>query len=489
MLYPDACMSLPLQQIGDVTWEIPREAAAGMRVPGRFYANAALLDLIRRDNALQQIVNVAHLPGIVAYALGMPDLHWGYGFPIGGVAATDPEAGGVVSPGGVGYDINCGVRLLATRLTAREVQPRLEDLLTRLVRDVPCGLGEGATRSLNRGQLETVLREGVPGAVRLGLARQVDTSRIEEGGRMDGADPSAVSERARERGQAQLGSLGAGNHFLEIQEVDEVYVPAVARVFGLDQGTIAIMIHTGSRGFGYQVCDDSLRSLRDAPRRYAIGIPDRQLVCAPVESPEGRAYLAGMRCAANYAFANRQILADAAEDGIAAVLGTSSQDLGCRLVYDVAHNIAKIEVHRVGGETRTLCVHRKGATRAFPPHHPDVPEAYAETGQPVVVPGDMGRYSFVLAGADGAMNETFGSVCHGAGRLMSRSEAQRRGNYGQLMKLMDERGIILKARGKRTAVEEAPMAYKDVADVVDVVERAGLATKVVRLRPLAVMKG
>ena len=464
-------------------------AKSGMRVPGRVYASEKLLPHVLRDNALDQVANVAFLPGIQKYSLAMPDIHWGYGFPIGGVAATAPDEGGVVSPGGVGYDINCGVRLLRTHLTQKDVAPRMRELVTQLFRDVPCGLGSKSDLHLSRSDEKQVITRGARWAVEHGYGDAEDLDYIEENGCMADAEASSITERALERGSGQLGSLGSGNHFCEVQVVDEVYDERAANVMGLFLGGITLVIHCGSRGFGYQVCDDYLRVLAGAPAKYGIHLPDRQLVSAPVNSPEGQEYLASMRCAANYAFANRQVLAAKAEKAFLHALHTSPRELGMELVYDVPHNIAKFEEHTVNGVTRKLCVHRKGATRSFPPGHPLVPARYREVGQPVLVPGDMGRYSFVLAGLPGAMEQTFGTVCHGAGRTMSRSQVKRELRFEDLRREMEERGVVMMSQGRGTAVEEAPMAYKDVSDVVDVVHGAALAKKVCRLRPLGVVKG
>ncbi|NQU11350.1 RtcB family protein [bacterium] len=460
-----------------------------MRVPGRIYASEPMLKHVIGDNALEQVANVAHLPGIQKYSLAMPDIHWGYGFPIGGCCATDPEAGGVISPGGVGYDINCGVRLLRTNLTQAEVTPRIRELVAQLFRDIPCGLGRGSDLKLSVGDEKDCLRDGAGWAVAHGFGAADDLEYIEEQGCLAGAEPTRITHRALERGKGQLGSLGSGNHFIEVQVVDEIYDPRAAAVLGLAAGHVTTMIHCGSRGFGYQVCDDYLRVLRDAPRKYGIDLPDRQLVSAPVHAEEGQEYLAAMRCAANYAFANRQVLTAKADRAFQHALRISPRELGWELVYDVPHNIAKLERHQVDGQTKTLCVHRKGATRAFPPGHPLVPARYRDVGQPVLVPGDMGRYSFVLVGTATAMEQTWGTVCHGAGRMMSRAQAKRQFSFQDLQRTMAERGVVMMAQGRGTAVEEAPWAYKDVADVVEVCHQAGLARKVARLRPIGVVKG
>jgi tRNA-splicing ligase RtcB len=477
-----------LRQVGECLWEVPK--AGAMRVPGRVYADERLLEHIRQEKALDQVANVAHLPGIVSWSLAMPDIHWGYGFPIGGVAATDPAQGGVVSPGGVGYDINCGVRLVTSKMTRDEVRPRVRDLVKALFQDVPCGLGShGAIGKLTRKDLAAVMAEGAEWAVRKGLGSETDLEHTEEGGRMRLADPAAVSERAVERGLDQVGTLGSGNHFLEIGWVESVYDAKAASAFGLAEGTVTVMVHSGSRGLGYQICDDSLEVMQRAVTKHGIALPDRQLACAPVESPEGKRYLAAMACAANYAWANRQVIMVLATRAIAKTLGSTPERLGLRLLYDVCHNIAKLERHEVGGEKRLLCVHRKGATRAFPAGHPEVPSAYRGVGQPVLVPGDMGRESYVCVGTERAMGGTFGSTCHGAGRVLSRAKAKQAASGRRLDEELSEMGVFVMAEGRGTLAEEMPYAYKDVAVVVDVMEKAGIARRVARLKPMGVMKG
>ncbi len=477
-----------LKRIDDVTWEVPRQG--GMRVPGRVFADAELLEHIRREKCIDQVVNVAHLPGIVRYSMVMPDAHWGYGFPIGGVAATDPSADGVISPGGVGYDINCGCRVMSTTLDYESIKPKVDQVVHQLYRDVPCGVGSsGAIRKLSVGELKRVLAEGARWSLEHGMGSAADLERTEEGGAMDRADPDALSDRALERGRNQLGTLGSGNHFLELGVVDEVYDTVAADAFGLKKGAMTVMVHSGSRGLGYQVCDDSLTTMMHAVEKYGISIPDRQLVCAPVESPEGQRYYGAMAAAANYAWANRQIIMTLAERALLRALGIGPHDLGMQLVYDVCHNIAKLEVHEVEGEQKTLCVHRKGATRSFPAGHPSVPAPYAEVGQPVLIPGSMGTASYVCAGNPQAMDKTFGSACHGAGRMMSRSKAIKASRGRSIARELLDRGIVVQARGKKTLGEEMPEAYKAVGSVVDVVERAGICRKVVRIRPFGVIKG
>jgi len=476
---------MELQRISDWLWELPVSHKSGMRVPGRVYASETMLRRAMDDNALEQVANVATLPGIQKYSLALPDIHWGYGFPIGGCAATDPAEGGVISPGGVGYDINCGVRLMRTNLQRADVVDRINDLVAQLFREVPCGLGEGSDLDLSLADEKACIREGAVWAVNHGFGKPEDLDFIEERGCLEGAELSGITQRALERGAGQLGSLGSGNHFLEVQVVDEVFDREAAEVMGLFLGQVTVMIHCGSRGFGYQVCEDSLKAMRSAPAKYGIHLPDRQLACAPVESPEGQEYLAAMRCAANYAFANRQVLMAKAARALERALRISPRELGMELVYDVPHNIAKMERH--GG--KLLCVHRKGATRAFPPGHESLPARYRGIGQPVLVPGDMGRCSFLLVGTATAMQETFGTVCHGAGRMMSRAAAMKHGSMADLRRKMEEAGVTFLAHGKGTALEEAPWAYKDVSEVVEVCHQAGLARKVARLRPLGVIKG
>jgi len=481
-----------LRQIDDHRWLIAREG--NMRVDGLVYADRALMEDIRGDDAIRQVANVACLPGIVKHSIGMPDIHWGYGFPIGGVAAFDPDEGGVVSPGGVGYDINCGVRLLRCNVTLDEARSRMSDLMNQVDRDIPSGVGEGYRReakTLSHSDVRAVLERGAAWAVDRGLGTDDDLAHIEGGGTLDGADAEQVGERAVERGRPQLGTVGSGNHFVEIGHVDEVYDSDVAAKLGLERGTVTVFIHSGSRGLGHQVCSDFLDVMQEAVRRYDIELPDRQLACAPLTSPEGKRYLGAMAAAANYAFANRQVMAHRVREAFARVLDRRWEDMEFRLVYDVAHNNAKWERHEVDGRERRLCVHRKGATRAFPPGHPDLPPAYRETGQPVLIPGDMGRYSYVLVGTEGAYRETFGSSCHGAGRRMSRTQAKKsvKADRRDLKREFAERGIEVRAASFATVAEEIPEAYKDVAEVVDVVDAAGIGRKVCRLRPLGVLKG
>jgi tRNA-splicing ligase RtcB len=460
-----------------------------MLTDGIVYANRAMMDDLRNDQSLEQVKNVAHLPGIAGASMAMPDIHWGYGFPIGGVAAMDAEAG-VVSPGGVGYDINCGVRLLRSSLTRDDVAPRLEAVVAQLYRNVPTGVGaHRRDLKLSAGDLRYVLSEGAAWAVKRGLGWQSDLDRIEERGVLPNANPDLISARALERGQTQLGTLGSGNHFAEVQYVAEIYDPAVADAFGLFPDQITVMIHSGSRGLGHQVCDDHLRVMIAAARKYGIQLPDRQLCCAPIPSPEGQAYLAAMAAAANFAFANRQVMAHWVRESVGAALGIPPARTGMDVVYDVCHNIAKFETFDVNGVLRRMCVHRKGATRAYPPNHPHTPSVYRQVGQPVLIPGDMGRYSYVLVGTDRAYRESWGSTCHGAGRRLSRSEAKRQVAGRAVFEEMQQRGVVVMAAGKATVAEEMPEAYKDVANVVGVVHDAGLSTRVAQLRPIGVIKG
>ena len=464
---------------------VPRQGA--MRVDGLIYADDTLMAGILEDRAVEQVAHVAMLPGIVGRSIAMPDIHWGYGFPIGGVAAFDVRDG-IVSPGGVGYDINCGVRLLATSIEHRSIAPDLPRLADVLFRNLPSGVGSARSDLRVGGRdLEDVLTRGARWAVERGFGEPADLARIEAGGALAGADPEQVSERARQRGARQLGTLGSGNHFAEVQVVSEVHDEPAARRLGLVAGHLVVSIHSGSRGLGYQVCDDFLKRMLRAAARYGIDLPDRQLCCAPIDSDEGRAYLGAMAAAANFAFANRQVMAAWVRRSLEE-LGLRPDEHRVRTVYDVCHNIAKFEKHQVEGEPRQLLVHRKGATRAFGPGHPELPEEYRDLGQPVLIPGDMGRYSFVLLGCEGS-REAFGSACHGAGRCLSRAAAKKAARGRAVVRELEDRGILVRAAGARTVLEEIPEAYKDVADVVGAVEGAGLARPVARLRPLIVVKG
>ena len=465
-------------------YELPKRGS--MRVPGRIYASPELMESQKVDEAVEQVRNVAHLPGIVGYSLAMPDFHWGYGFPIGGVAAFDLEEG-VISPGGVGYDINCGVRIVRTDLDRADVQPKLRDLVRNLFSAIPAGVGsDGAIPTPKHDDAEAIVTQGAKWAVYHGYGTPDDLDHIEDGGLYPGADPRAASDRAFSRGMPQVGTLGSGNHFLEVQVVDKIFRKDVADRFGLKVGTVCFSIHSGSRGFGYQVCEDSLKAMIRTSQEYGIALPDRQLCCAPLRSPEAKRYLAAMACAANFAWVNRQVMTAITRRVFAQTLAVPEESLGARLIYDVCHNIAKIEEH--GG--RKLCVHRKGATRAFPPGHPALPEAYRDLGQPTFIPGDMGRASFLLIGQEGSMRETFGSSCHGAGRAHSRTAMKKMMQGRNLLKDLEEnRGVIVMAHGRDSVAEEMPEAYKDAGLVVDVMEQAGVTSTVARLIPIGCIKG
>jgi tRNA-splicing ligase RtcB len=478
----------PLERIDEVRWRIPRDEARAMRVDGLVFADDSLIRPLRDDPALVQVADVATLPGILGASLAMPDVHWGYGFPVGGVAAMDARDG-VISPGGIGFDINCGVRLLRSDLAEGDVRPRLAALADALFAAVPSGVGARLGRKLRGEELEAVLVEGAAWAVARGHGTEDDLARTEESGRLAGADPSAVSSRARERGADQLGTLGSGNHFLELQVVDRIDDPITAAAFGLERGTVTVMVHCGSRGLGHQVCTDHVATMDAALPRYGIQLPDRQLACAPLGSPEATAYLGAMAAAANFAWANRQLIVDHVRAALERVLGAPAASLGLRQVYDLSHNIAKLETHQVAGRDRRVCVHRKGATRAFPAGHPDVPEPYRAVGQPVLIPGDMGRASYVAAGAAGSMVQSFGSSCHGAGRNLSRHAASRELRGVDVAAQLAAAGIIVRAERRDLLAEEASMAYKDVEAVVRTAQDAGLIRSVARLRPLAVIKG
>ncbi len=480
---------IKLEKINDYKFRIPKESCPGMRVDGIVYASGKLLPDIKRDKALNQVTNVAYLPGIVNCSLAMPDIHWGYGFPIGGVAATDPENGGVISPGGVGYDINCGVRLLKTNLEIGDIKDKISKIADALYNHVPSGVGSTGEVKVSHAEEKKLLIDGAKWAVSRGLGVKEDLESCEENGAILDADPDSVSERAYERGKAQSGTLGSGNHFLEVQVIEEVFDQKIAEELGIAKGQIAIMIHSGSRGFGYQVCDDSLREMVNCFSKYAISIPDRQLACAPIESPEAKRYIGAMRAAANYAWANRQVLMHLARESFEKVFSKSWQSLGMDLIYDVAHNIAKFEKHFVNGREKMLCVHRKGATRAFGPGNPQLPQKYKTIGQPVIIPGDMGRASYLLIGTKKAEEESFASTCHGAGRVASRHEALKRIDFDQLMNELKTKGIEVRAMSKKTIVEEAPSVYKNIDDVIEVVHEAGLSYKVCKMRPLCVVKG
>lgn len=475
-------------QIHENLFEIQKSGQ--MQSPARVYASEDMFNsLLNEIEPLKQVINVAHLPGIQKYSLAMPDIHWGYGFPIGGIAATDWH-NGVISPGGVGYDINCGVRLASTGLVQSEIQNKLTKVVQELFKAIPTGIGSShAIRKLNKNELKSVLKRGVSWFINQDYGEAEDIENTEEQGFLPWADPSIVSERALERGQDQMGTLGSGNHFLEIDVVDKLYDPIVAKVMGIFEKQILILIHTGSRGFGYQVCDDSLKIMNKAAQKYKIPLPDRQLASAPIQSPEGQNYLAAMAAAANFAWSNRQVIMHLAKRVMMRVLNISDSKLDFKLIYDVSHNIAKKEKHLIEGKQKEVCVHRKGATRALPPNSPGIPERYQNIGQPVLIPGDMGRYSFICTGTDKALDETFGSTCHGAGRVLSRNQAKRAAHNRDLFKEMFNKGVVVQARGKGTMAEEMPEAYKDVANVVNIMHNSGICNKVARLKPLGVIKG
>ena len=477
---------ITIKKVNDFLWEIPKKSP--MLVPGRIYASENMLPVIREDNAPHQVANVAQLPGILGYSMAMPDIHWGYGFSIGGVAAFDVDSG-IISPGGVGYDINCGVRLLRTGLMRHDIKDSVKTIIQSLFNFIPTGVGKKGDLRISQNELKQVMKKGARWAVDNGYGETEDLEKIEENGQMDGADPSVVSEKAITRGRPQLGTLGSGNHFVELQYVDEIFDDFLADRMGLRKDQITITIHTGSRGFGYQVCDDYIHKMLRASEKYGINLPDRQLCCAPISSPEGREYFAAMVCAINYAFANRQVIAHLAMEGLEKTLHISPRELQLDLVYEVAHNIAKFETHVVDGQKRKVCVHRKGATRAFGPGRPELPEIYRDIGQPVLIPGDMGRASYVLIGTAGAMEQTFGSTCHGAGRLLSRHKAIKKAKGRAIYRELEAEGIFVKAAGRKTLAEEMPEAYKDVSEVVDAVAGAGISKKVVKLKPLGAIKG
>jgi tRNA-splicing ligase RtcB len=478
------------ERVEPFVWRIPQDRELGMRVPGIVFASDELIDKAVEDRAVEQVANVATLPGIVSASYAMPDIHWGYGFPIGGVAATDPEQGGVVSPGGVGFDISCGVRLIRSELEwDKDVKPNIDSLVHALARTVPRGVGTKGRVRLTRSEMEKVLVQGVRFPLSRGIGSEGDAEFCEDQGALPDAKPEYVSEKAKDRGAPQLGSLGAGNHFLEVQVVEEIIDERAANVMGLFAGQVCVMLHSGSRGVGHQVCTDHVKEMDTRMRGAGIDVPDRQLACLPVTDPAAERYLGAMYAAANYARANRHVLTDGIREGFEATFRRSPRDLGLDLVYDVAHNLAKFEEYEVDGRRRTLCVHRKGATRAFGPNHPEVPAAYREIGQPVIIPGSMGTHSFVLVGTEAARARSFFSTCHGAGRSMSRTKAKKVMGGHELVKALRGKGIAIAASQPRLLAEEAPYAYKDVAEVVDVCEGARLSKKVARLRPVGVVKG
>ncbi|MCG2754446.1 MAG: RtcB family protein [Desulfobacteraceae bacterium] len=477
---------MELKRIDDYRWELPMTGA--MRVPGIIYASASMLKDSNQEEPLKQVANVATLPGIIKASLAMPDMHWGYGFPIGGVAAFDWESG-VISPGGVGYDINCGVRLAGTSLVEKDVRPRLKELINALFQNIPSGVGSTGSIKLSAAEEIKVLKQGAKWAVRQGLGTDSDIEHTEDNGCMPNADPDMISKRAMERGKKQLGTLGSGNHFVEIGVVETVYDQNAARIFGLFEGQVTLMLHSGSRGFGYQVCDDFLAVMAKHINKLDFDIPDRQLSCAMIQSKEGMSYFNAMACAANYAWANRQVLMHRAREVFSRALNIGPNELAMNLVYDVCHNIAKKEVHIIDGKKRLACVHRKGATRSFPPGSEALCDAYRSVGQPVIIPGDMGTASYVLVGTQKAMEETFGSTCHGAGRVLSRKAAKKASKGRSIQRELEDKGILARWTGRSTLAEEMPDAYKDISQVVEVVHGAGISKKVAKLRPMAVLKG
>lgn len=479
----------PLERIDPCCVRIPQSYKQGMHVPGLIFANDNLLEAVKKDHAAEQVANVAMLPGIQVASIAMPDIHWGYGFCIGGVAATDPAEGGVICPGGIGYDINCGVRLVKTNLFLNDVRKHIRELIAALFNTVPAGMGRSGAYAFNESEMQPLLERGASYVIGRGLGVPRDLANTEANGRINDAEPDQVSKHAVQRGSKQCGTLGSGNHFMEVQVVDAIVDAEVAKVFGLEKDQICVMIHSGSRGLGYQVCDDALASFRNVDKKYGIELPDKQLACAPAESPEGKKYIGAMRAAANYGFCNRQLLMQQAREVFAGVFGSNWEDLGMELLYDVAHNIAKLEEHSVNGVSKKLWVHRKGATRAFPAGHPELPAIYQSVGQPVIIPGDMGRASWVLVGQPGSMQRTFGTTCHGAGRAMSRTSAIADAGNRKIEKELEARGVIAMAQSRRGLAEEQPRAYKNVDDVVEVVDGAGLSKKVARMRPIGVIKG
>ncbi|MCJ2511885.1 MAG: RtcB family protein [Candidatus Thermoplasmatota archaeon] len=479
----------PLKQVDEFRYEIPSSYKHGMRTSGLIYADERMMKNVIRDNALEQVANVATLPGILKKSMAMQDIHWGYGFPIGGVAGMDTEEG-VISPGGVGYDINCGVRMLTTNFTVKDVAPKLKELIDTMFTNVPSGLGSKGKVRVDSRTLTQVLEEGAKWAVESGYGWQEDLEHLEEGGGMEGADSEKVSQRAIDRGKSQLGSLGAGNHFLEIQKVDKIINEEAAKRMGVNElDQIIVMIHTGSRGCGHQIASDYIRKMEVAYRKYGIDLPDRQLACAPIDSPEGRDYFSAMACGANFAWTNRQMILHWVRESFESVFNQKAEDIGLRVIYDVAHNIAKFEEHDVDGKRMKVCVHRKGATRAFGPGRPEVTSDYREFGQPVLIPGDMGTHSFLLLGTDGAMTQTFGSTCHGAGRVMSRRQATRMFRANEVRSQLQRKGIYVHAASMKGIVEEAPDVYKDILDVVRIANGAGISSTVARMSPMGVVKG
>ncbi|MBW2590501.1 MAG: RtcB family protein [Deltaproteobacteria bacterium] len=479
-------MTIELKRIDKYRWEVPKTGE--MRVPGIIYASEQMLKGEKQNEPLKQVANVATLPGILKASMAMPDMHWGYGFPIGGVAAFDWK-NGIISPGGVGYDINCGVRLATTALVEKEVRPKLKDLVNSLYQNIPSGVGSTGSIKLSVKEEKKVLKQGSRWAVSQGYGNDMDIEHTEDNGCMPNADPDVLSNRALERGRKQLGTLGSGNHFVEVGVVEAVYDQKAANVFGLFEGQVTLMLHTGSRGLGYQICDDFLAFMTKHVNKLGFNLPDRQLSCAMIQSEQGMRYYNAMACGANYAWANRQILLHRSRDVFSKVFGIGPRNLQMNLVYDVCHNIAKKEEHVIDGKKRFVCVHRKGATRSFPPGHPAVCDDYRDVGQPILIPGDMGTASYVLAGTQKAMEETFGSTCHGAGRVMSRKAAKKASKGRAIQRELEDKGILVRWTGRSTLAEEMPDAYKDISQVVEVVHGAGISKKVAKLRPIAVVKG
>ncbi len=478
-----------LKKVDDYRWEIPTSYKPGMRVPGLVFADEKMLRQIAEEQALEQVANAATLPGIVKYSLAMPDIHWGYGFPVGGVAAFRLDDG-IISPGAIGYDLNCGVRLIRTTLDEEEVREKLQPLVDTVFAAVPSGVGSTGRIKVSMNEIDDVLQGGARWAVKNGYGWQADLETTEAGGALEQAHPDAVSPQAKQRGRGQVGTLGSGNHFLEVQVVDQIYDVNAASAMGIDHpGQVVLFVHCGSRGLGHQVCTDYLRTAERSAREHGINLVDRQLACMPFKSPEGQRYFGAMSAAANFAWANRQMIMHWVREAFSKVFNKPAEALGMSLIYDVAHNIGKIEPYVVDGETQQLIVHRKGATRAFPPGHPEIPEQYRSIGQPVLIPGDMGRYSFIAVGTEGAMRESFGSTCHGAGRVMGRKQAVRTLAGVDVATELKKQGIIVRAQDRSLLAEEAPAAYKDVADVVAVCHAAGISKRVARTRPMGVVKG
>ncbi|MDY6821599.1 MAG: RtcB family protein [Deferribacterota bacterium] len=481
--------NMKLKKISGYIYEIPRDNSLGMRVKGIVFATEGMLKSIIEEGSLTQVKNAATLPGIVYASIAMPDIHYGYGLPIGGVVATDINNFGVITPGGVGFDINCGVRLTTFAIHKEEIKDKIEELAKNLFKKVPCGVGEGGEFRLNKKEINEVLENGALWAVKKGYGDVTDLEKIESGGKLSGFDPKNISNRAYERGYDQVGTLGSGNHFLEIGYIDEIYMKDIAEKWSLEKGMVTLLIHSGSRGFGHQICTDYLKVFNNAIKKYNIKVPDKQLACAPYYSEESKRYLSALAAAANFAWANREVLGFLAIDAISEFLGISIDKLKANLIYDVAHNIVKIETHMVDNKNLQLAVHRKGATRALPMGHKDLPEIYKNTGQPVIIPGDMGRYSYILVGSAGASKLSFNSACHGAGRVKSRRRAVNDSRNRDIVGELRQKGIIVIGKGKKTIKEEMPDAYKDVSEVVEVVDHLDIAKKVVKIKPLAVIKG